>query len=123
MNQLNSKELRIIRRINVEGWAKYGDKLFIEQDIAPTVKRVAELALNEEADKFTDAERGKIRAAMNTGEYDKRIKAEDPEIAKAFEEYVEKRIQEEIDKGNLRDPSLSQKKGKQYNRKIKNKNK
>lgn len=120
---MNKSELKLIRQINAEGWAKYGDKLFIEKDIAPTVRKIAELALNEEADQFTDAERGKIRAALDTGEYDKRIKEEDPEVAKEFEEYVTKRIKEEIDKGNLSDPDKANKKGKQYNRRIKNDNK
>lgn len=110
IDQLSEKDHAVLKSIMQEGWEKFGDDLYTEQDIAPTVKKVAEKALNEEAHRFTDAERGKIRAALETGEYDKRVKVEDPEVAKELEEYVDKRIQEEIKKGNLNKPEHYEKK-------------
>lgn len=116
---MNKKELVLIRQITAEAWGKFGKKLFIEKPVAPTIKKIANLALNEEADQFTDAERGKIRAALDTGEFDKTARVEDEKVAKEYEEYVQKRIEEEQKKGNLSKPDP--KKVKQYTNRSKKK--
>lgn len=112
-------ELKLIREITAEAWGKFGKKLFVEKPVAPTIKKIADLALNEEADKFTDAQRGEIRAALATGEFDKTALVEDEKVAKEYEEYVQKRIEEEIKKGNLSKPE--KKKVKQYTNRSKKK--
>ena len=118
---MKKRDLNIIKSIQAEAWTKFGDKLFVEKDVAPTVKLIAEKALDEEAHLFTDAQRGKIRAALETGEFDKRIKVEDEKVAAAYEKFVAKRIKEEIKSGRLSKPP-KEKKVKQYARRTKRAN-
>lgn len=105
MKDLSDKDEAILKGIMSEAWQKYGDKLYTVKEVAPTVRKVADKALNEDAEMFTDAERGKIRAALATGVFDGTMKVEDPKVAKKYEKFVEKRIKQEIKKGNLTKPN------------------
>lgn len=116
---MKKKDYQIIKEINAEAWGKYGDRLFTEREKAPAVKKVAHLALNEEAHRFTDAQRGKIRAALDTGAFDGTERVVDEDVEKEYEEYISSRIQEEIDAGRLTHPEKANKKAQQYGRRKK----
>lgn len=116
---MNDNELRLLRRINAEAWGKYGDRLFVEREKAGTMKKVIDLALTKEKNRFDAETLDKLQNIKDSGMLEGTEKVEDPKIASEMEKYVEGRIAEEIKKGNLREPDKAFKKAKQYANKNK----
>ncbi len=116
---MKKKDLKIIKDIQAEAWAKYGDKLFKEEDKAPAVIQTIDHAL--ESPDVDDLKKQKLQSIKEAGLFSGKKKVEDPEVSKKFEEFVDKRIKEEIDAGRLSKPNP--KKVKQYGNRKKRANK
>lgn len=116
---MKKKDLKIIQGIQAQAWAKFGDKLFVEKEKAGKMKEVIDKALNNQEEhgiEIDDDMRDKLQNIKDSGMLDGSHKEEDPKVAKEFEKYVAKRIEEEIEAGNLSKPKRSKKKARQYSR-------
>lgn len=116
---MNEKQSKLLRRITAEAWGKYGDKLFVVEEIGGTMRKVLELSLTKEKHRFTEAQLDKMQNIKDSGMLEGTRKVEDPKVAKKLERYVEKRIKEEIEAGNLSKPEQALKKVKKYGKRIK----
>lgn len=118
---MKKSDLKIIKQIQAEAWGKFGDKLFIMRPKAGVMLAVIDKALTTDRDKFDEAKLDKLQNIKDSGMLDGEEKVEDPEVAKEYEEYVGKRIAEEIEKGTLSKPEKALKKSKQHGNRTKNK--
>lgn len=102
---MNEHDEKIIQGIQAEVYDKYKDKLWKKEEKAPTMKKVAHKALNEEHDNLTPAQRDEVRKALDSGELDGEKQVIDEEVGRQMENEVKRKMYVEIKKGNLSDPS------------------
>jgi len=114
---MKKKDLVILKKINAEAIAKYGDKLWKDVPKAPVMNDMIDKALTKHRDMFTDEQLEKYEAMKNSGMLQGTRREEDPKTAAKIHKYVEKRIKEEVDAGNLTKPE--DKKVKQYEQRAK----
>lgn len=101
---MKKKDLKIIRQINKEAWDLYGKDLIEERDVAPDVKKVVELSLTKERHLFTDEQIENMETFRDMGVLDMRERVTNEEVERKFNEYTQKRLVEEIEKGRLSNP-------------------
>lgn len=113
---MKKSDQKILRQITAEAWGRYGDKLFVDREKAGVMKEVLDKSLTKHRDMFDENQLDKMQSIKESGMLEGTERVEDPKVAKKYHEYVEKRIGEEIKKGNLSKPEKAFKKGKQYAR-------
>ncbi len=103
MNKKTEKKLRAITESVPQ---ELRDKLVTRDYIAPDVRNaVIEQLIEELTDPEEIKEQRRLQNMFDAGFYDAMEDIVDPEIAKQIDEFVENKIQEAIDAGDLPDPS------------------
>ena len=102
---MKDKDLKVLKRIQAKAWGKYGDKLFVEKEQSPVMRKVLEIALTKERDRFTELELDKYQTMYDAGTLENSVKEEDPETAEAMTKFVGEEIKKAIDRGELTNPN------------------
>ena len=74
------------------------DKVVYKEPVTPTIKKVAELALNENIPEW---KKDKLRTLLASGDLDKTVEAENPQVAQQIDTYVQREIRKAVRRKEL----------------------
>lgn len=102
---MKKEHLRIIEGINKEAYNKYKDDLYTQTDVSPTLQKMAKnIAEGKHDDIVSESHKRQIRAFYKAGNFDNKKKELNTEVAQKLDDYVQKRLVEEIKAGNIPNP-------------------
>lgn len=84
---------KVLRRIQASIPKALMDKVVYKEPVTPTIKKVAELALNENIPEW---KKDKLRTLLASGDLDKTVEAENPQVAQQIDNYVQREIKKAI---------------------------
>lgn len=116
---MKKKHAEILRSIYQEVPQELKDSLMVKQKSYDGLKEIMQLALKEEG--YPEEKKEQYRNILAAGYLDQEEEVMSPEISKKIDDFIDGRVLEEVDRGNL--PKIAKteimKKWRKYERELK----
>jgi hypothetical protein len=116
---MKKKHGEILRGIYQEVPKEYKDALMERKESYASLKEIMRIAINEEG--YDEGKKEQYRNLLASGALDQEEDVMNPEIAKKIDDFIDGRVLEEVEKGNL--PKIARteimKKWRKYERELK----